>query len=87
MPMQRHYTSVRQRVLNPSKYGRAEPDPLCDNRIRMKKFKDKHFAAQVDRTLICTCEATLNTPLPEFVGLTLTAMKKYGAIIEGMKKA
>ena len=53
----------------------------------MKKFKDKHFAAQVDRTLICTCEATLNTPLPEFVGLTLTAMKKYGAIIEGMKKA
>jgi len=53
----------------------------------MKKFKDKHFAAQVDRTLIRTCEVTLKTPLSDFVGHTLNAMKKYSAAIEGMKKS
>lgn len=50
----------------------------------LKKFKDKRFAAQVDRSLIRTCETTLSTPLPMFVDLSLNAMKKYGAFIEGI---
>jgi len=41
-----------------------------------KKFKDKKFAANVDRDLIKTCEENLNTPLNEFIELTLEAMKK-----------
>jgi predicted hydrolase (HD superfamily) len=49
----------------------------------LKKFKDKRFAAQVDRNLIRTCETTLSTPLPSFVELALNAMKKYGVLIEG----
>jgi predicted hydrolase (HD superfamily) len=48
----------------------------------MKKFKDKGFAAKVDRSLILTCEENLKTPIKEFVELTLTYMKeiasKYG---------
>jgi predicted hydrolase (HD superfamily) len=50
----------------------------------LKKFKDKRFAAQVDRSLIRTCETTLKAPLAQFVELSLNAMKKYGASIEGM---
>ena len=40
-----------------------------------KKFKDKTFAAQVDREQIKKCEELLGIPLDEFVGLTLEAMK------------
>lgn len=40
-----------------------------------KKFKDKGFAAKVDRSLILTCEENLNTPIDEFIQLTLDAMK------------
>lgn len=48
----------------------------------IKKLKDKSFAAQVDRTMIRTCEQTLNTPLNEFVELVLQAMRKYRESIE-----
>jgi predicted hydrolase (HD superfamily) len=41
----------------------------------MKKLKDKGFAAQVDRNQIAQCEALLEIPLPEFIGITLEAMK------------
>jgi len=41
-----------------------------------KKMKDKGFAAAVDRDLIRTCETNLNTPLDEFIALTLEAMKE-----------
>jgi predicted hydrolase (HD superfamily) len=41
-----------------------------------KKFKDKAFAAKVDRELIRTCETNLDTPLDEFIELTLESMKK-----------
>lgn len=40
-----------------------------------KKFKDKAFAAKVDRDLILTCETNLNTPIDEFIEITLAAMK------------
>lgn len=41
-----------------------------------KKFKDKGFAAAVDRELIKTCEEHLGTPLDEFIQVTLNAMKE-----------
>lgn len=41
-----------------------------------KKMKDKGFAAAVDRDLIKTCETALGTELPEFIELTLEAMKE-----------
>jgi|SRR6185295_746956 len=43
-----------------------------------KKFKDKTFAAGVDRDVILTCETNLNIPLEEFIGITLRAMQECG---------
>lgn len=40
-----------------------------------KKLKDKAFAAQVDREQIKKCEELLDTPLDEFIGIVLDAMK------------
>lgn len=40
-----------------------------------KKLKDKTFAAQVSREQIKRCEELLSIPLPEFIALTLDAMK------------
>jgi lysyl-tRNA synthetase class 2 len=44
-----------------------------------KKFKDKGFAAKVDRSLITTCEQNLDTPIDKFIEVTLEAMKKIAA--------
>ncbi|MFA6523041.1 MAG: lysine--tRNA ligase [Candidatus Peribacteraceae bacterium] len=41
-----------------------------------KKFKEKSFAAQVNREQIAKCEELLNIPLDEFIQITLDAMKK-----------
>lgn len=41
----------------------------------MKKWKAKEFAAAVDRSQIAQCEEKLGIPLPEFIAITLTAMK------------
>ena len=41
-----------------------------------KKFKDKGFAASVDRSLILTCEESLKTPIDEMIRLALEAMKE-----------
>lgn len=41
-----------------------------------KKFKDKGFAAKVDRSLVLTCETNLNTPIDEFIQLALEAMQE-----------
>jgi putative nucleotidyltransferase with HDIG domain len=41
----------------------------------MKKWKTKEFAKPVDREHIAQCEAKLGIPLPEFIELTLRAMK------------
>lgn len=41
-----------------------------------KKFKDKAFCAAVNRDDIRTCETNLNTPLDEFIQVTLDAMKE-----------
>lgn len=41
-----------------------------------KKFKDKGFAAAVDRDLIKSCEEYLDTELSEFIQLTLEAMQE-----------
>jgi len=41
-----------------------------------KKFKDKGFAAAVDRSLIMTCEESLNTPIDEMIALALEAMQE-----------
>lgn len=41
----------------------------------LKKFPQKSFAAAVDRNQISQCVEKLNIPLPEFVGITLTAMQ------------
>lgn len=40
-----------------------------------KKFKDKAFAAQVDREQIRKCEELLGLPLDELIAITLEAMK------------
>ena len=40
-----------------------------------KKFKDKGFAAKVDRSLILTCQENLDTSIDEFIALTLQAMQ------------
>jgi lysyl-tRNA synthetase, class II len=40
-----------------------------------KKFKEKSFAAQVNREQILKCEELLGIPLDEFIQLTLDAMK------------
>lgn len=40
-----------------------------------KKFKEKSFAAQVNREQIQQCEALLGIPLDDFIALTLEAMK------------
>lgn len=44
-----------------------------------KKFKDKNFAAAVDRDLIRTCEEHLGTELSEFIELTLNSMKEIAS--------
>lgn len=44
-----------------------------------KKFKDKSFAAKVDRSLILTCESNLNTPIDEFIAITLKSMQQIAA--------
>jgi predicted hydrolase (HD superfamily) len=41
-----------------------------------KKFKDKGFAAKVDRNLILTCQENLNTPIEDFIAITLKAMQE-----------
>jgi lysyl-tRNA synthetase class 2 len=42
-----------------------------------KKFKEKGFAAQVDRKQIESCEELLGIPLDEFIGIVLNAMKPH----------
>lgn len=41
----------------------------------LRKFKDKYFAAGVNRDQIKTCESKLDIPLVEFVKVTLKAMQ------------
>ena len=41
----------------------------------MKKWKQKSFAAGVDRNQIEMCKSRLDIPLEEFVGIALTAMQ------------
>lgn len=43
----------------------------------LKKFKDKSFAAAVDRNQIKECEKDLNIPLNEFISLALKAMQEH----------
>lgn len=42
----------------------------------MKKWKNKAFAAAVEREQIAQCEEKLGIPLPEFISLTLKAMQE-----------
>ncbi|MDD4287868.1 MAG: hypothetical protein PHO20_01730 [Candidatus Peribacteraceae bacterium] len=50
---------------------------LADVEVKsvMKKFKEKSFAAQVNREQIRKCEELLGIPLSDFVAMTLEAMK------------
>lgn len=41
----------------------------------MKKWPEKSFAAGANRQQIAECETKLGIPLPEFIGLTLNAMR------------
>lgn len=41
----------------------------------MKKWKEKSFAAGVNREQIKECEARLDIPLPEFIEIALTSMQ------------
>lgn len=43
----------------------------------LKKWKNKEFAAAVDRAAIAECEEKLGIPLNEFIELTLSAMKEH----------
>jgi predicted hydrolase (HD superfamily) len=47
----------------------------------LKKFKEKSFAAQVNREQIRKCEELLGIPLPDFISLVLEAMKGVAAEI------
>jgi predicted hydrolase (HD superfamily) len=42
----------------------------------MKKFDSKSFASGADRERIRLCEEKLGTPLEDFVGIVLDAMKE-----------
>lgn len=46
-----------------------------------KKFKEKSFAAQVNREQIKKCEELLGIPLNDFIALTLDAMKSVAGEI------
>ena len=50
---------------------------LADVEVKsvLKKFKEKSFAAQVNREQIRKCEELLGISLSDFIGLTLEAMK------------
>lgn len=43
----------------------------------MKKWKNKAFAAAVDRDQIAQCETKLGIPLADFIALTLSAMQTH----------
>lgn len=43
----------------------------------MRKFKDKYFAAAVNREQIKTCETELQIPLEEFIAITLKSMQDH----------
>jgi putative nucleotidyltransferase with HDIG domain len=43
----------------------------------LKKFKQKSFAAGVNREIILLCEQYINIGLPELVDISLNAMKAY----------
>lgn len=48
----------------------------------LKKFPQKDFASSVNRKQIELCEEKLNIPLPEFVGIALSAMQEIAAELE-----
>jgi len=56
--------------VNPAGLAAVKPSSV------RKKFKDKAFAAAVDRDLIQQCEPLLGIELAKFIELTLAAMKE-----------
>lgn len=47
----------------------------------LKKFPEKAFAAGVHREQIALCQEKLDTPLPEFIALALTAMQNSHEVL------
>ena len=45
----------------------------------LKKWNSKSFAAGVKREQIAMCEEKLGIPLPEFIGITLSAMQRISS--------
>jgi len=59
------------------------PDKLAGVRVKsvLKKFKNKAFAASVNREKILKCEEHLDIPLEKFVDLVLEGMKIEAALL------
>ncbi len=47
----------------------------------LKRFREKRFAAGVNRELIASCDPWLSIPLEDFVEITLAAMQQIGGEI------
>lgn len=58
--------------------ARMNPDGLTAVKVKSvkKKFKDKKFAAGVDREIVKRCEDLLELPLEELIAITLQAMQE-----------
>lgn len=58
--------------------AKMNPNGLSAVKVKSvkKKFKDKGFAAGVDRELVRTCETNLDMPLEEMIAITLEAMQQ-----------
>ena len=66
---------VATALMNPEKLAGVKVNSV------LKKFKNKSFAASVNREKILKCEEHLDIPLEKFVDLVLDAMKKEAALL------
>lgn len=66
---------VATALMNPEKLAGVKVSSV------LKKFKNKAFAASVNREKILKCEEYLDLPLEKFVGLVLEAMKDEAEIL------
>lgn len=66
---------VATALMNPEKLAGVNVNSV------LKKFKNKSFAASVNREKILKCEEHLDIPLEKFVDLVLDAMKKEAALL------
>ena len=66
---------VATALMNPKKLAGVNVNSV------LKKFKNKSFAASVNREKILKCEEYLDIPLEKFVGLVLDSMKEEAELL------